>query len=624
MRNTVVIAMCLFGLMAVQAQQTQGWMSCDYHHLYLNQTGTQTMVNGTGSQFRKVRIDPTTYYQKVDGFGWMLTQSSAKLLRGMNATSRTAILRELYAPDGTVRSTVVRIAVGACDLSESDYTYSMSQDETLSNFSLSGPDLTDLVPILKEIVAINPDIFVMAAPWTAPVWMKQGAILRGGYTGGSLKNEYYGLYAQYLLKYLQAMSAQGITVHALSIQNEPRNWSNNPSMTWSKEQMYDFAQNHLGPTLAHNGYGNVMIIGYDHNCDNTEFPIHVAGSDYVSGTAFHLYSGNISALTTVHNATHKDVWFTEQYTGKNGDWIGDFSWHMQNVMLGAVQNYARGSIEWNLANDPSYSIHTDGGCSDCKGAITIENGAVQSRNVSYYIVAQMSRVVQRGARRVASSGATDIKHSAFVNPDGSIGVVMFNDNSEDRTVDIVYNGKSTSYMIHGNGATSVMIYDAGAELPEDEPVVTPGVTIHVVSAPEGTDSIFLIGSWGHGWWLSENIPCERLTDGTWQGFVPEAEAFEYKCWNRWKVDGQETWDYEEAIDENGTQRPENRKADYRVSDTEEIEVPYWKNQAAFVPWSGIEAIEGARVGCRKELRDGLLLIRRNDKQYDVVGREVGR
>ena len=625
MRHIVTLIFSFVFALALPAQQAQGWLTCDYHRMYLSSTGVQSMQDGTGSHSRKITVNPSVRYQSVEGFGWMLTQGSAKLLMEMSASARTALLQELYAPDGKVRATVVRIAVGACDLSESDYTYSMSKDESLSNFSLSGPDQTDLIPVLQEILAINPNVFIMAAPWTAPVWMKQNAGAHGGYSAGSLKTQYYGLYATYLLRYLQAMTDQGITVHALSIQNEPLNNGNNPSMYWSKEQMYDFAQNHLGPTLAQNGYGNVLIIGYDHNCDNTEYPIHVAQSRYVSGTAFHLYSGDISALTTVHNTTGKDVWFTEQYTGENGSFQGDFGWHMQNVMLGAMQNHARAAIEWNLANDPLYNLHTDGGCSSCKGALTMQNGTIQSRNVSYYIVAQMSRVVQRGAVRVASSGASDINHCAFVNPDGSIGVVMYNNHNDDRTVDVVYNNQHASFTVHGNGATSVMLYEAGAVVPPEPPIVQQGVSIHVTSAPAGTDSIYLIGSWGHSWWLSENIPCERLNDGTWQALVPEFSAFEYKCWNRWRVNGQETWEYEEAIDANGTLRPQNRTANYNVSQNEEIQVLFWRKQAAYVDWP-VEGIENTPTDGRhhKVLHNGILLIHSNGIDYDVTGRKYNK
>ena len=277
MRKFILLCGLLLPL-TLAAQSIQGWQTCDYHNLYLAPTSVQAMQAGQGSHSQKLTVNTSVRYQTVEGFGWMLTQGSAKLIRQMPAASRTQLLRDLYAPDGALRATVVRIAVGACDLSESDYTYSPSQDASLGNFSLAGPDLTDLIPVLQEILSINPDVFIMAAPWTAPVWMKQNAGAFGGYQAGSLKTEHYDTYARYLLKYLQAMDLQGIHVHALSIQNEPMNDSNNPSMYWTKEQMYNFAENNLGPTLAQNCYGDVLIVGYDHNCDNTEYPIYVAGS----------------------------------------------------------------------------------------------------------------------------------------------------------------------------------------------------------------------------------------------------------------------------------------------------------------------------------------------------------
>ena len=602
----------------LSAQTAQGWMTCDYHKLYMSPTSSQPMQSGTGSNAQKLTINTQTRYQGVEGFGWMLTQASAKLIRQMSQSERTQLLRELYATDGSVRATVVRIAVGACDLSETDYTYSPSKDETLSNFSLEGPDMTDLIPVLQEIIAINPNVFIVAAPWTAPVWMKKNAGAHGGYTGGTLDTQYYGTYANYLLRYLQAMDALGIHIRALSIQNEPLHDGNNPSMKWSKEQMYDFAENHLGPTLANNKYGDVLILGYDHNCDNTDFPIHVAQSKYVSGSAFHLYGGDISALTKVRNLSGKDVWFTEQYTGSSGSFQGDFSWHMQNVMLGSMQNYARSAIEWNLASDPQYKMHTDGGCNSCKGALTMQSGSIQSRNVSYYIVAQMSRVVQRGAARVATSGASELNSCAFVNPDGSIGIILYNSHNDDCNVDVVYDGKYATFTVHGNGATSVLISGAGATVPEEQPIERQGVTVHITSAPAGTDSIYLVGSWGNNWKLQENIPCKRLSDGSWQGFVPNTSYFEYKCWNRWKVDGKETWEYEEAIDEKGTLRPQNRSADYTVRSLEEIQVLFWRKQAAFVPWepTGTEEIT-ADNRARKFIRDGHLVIRVNDEDYNI-------
>lgn len=419
-------------------------------------------LSTTTSASVRINLHSEQTYQKIDGFGWMLNQGSAKLLMQMQADKRHALLEELYGADG-LNASMVRVAIGACDLSESVYTYSASKDETLSNFAIDNRDLTTVVPILQEILTINPKVKVLATPWTAPTWMKTGAAWYNGYVGGSLKTEYYDLYAEYFLKYIDAMAAWSIPIWGVSVQNEPLNGGNNPSMTWTKENMYTFIAGKLGPKLKDNGHGDVRIIAYDHNCDVTDFPIHVAKSKYVYGTAFHLYAGDISALSTVYNSTGKPVLFTEQYTGKDGDFSGDLNWHTQNVVLGSLKNMSTTVLEWNLASDPNYSIHTDGGCTTCKGALTINGTSVSTRNVSYYIIGHASRVIDPGATRIhANSSASNLSFAAAANPDGSIGVVAYNDNGQNRQLAIAMpdaNGQTiyANHTLPAYGVLSVRI-----------------------------------------------------------------------------------------------------------------------------------------------------------------------
>lgn len=421
----------------------------------MEQQAEQTLAAGTATS-QCLTLTPATEYQTIDGFGWMLTEGSAKLLKGIHKTYRSQFLEEVYSVENGLGAQIVRIAIGACDLSESDYTYSPSEDATLSNFSLSGPDADYLIPVLKEIKAINPDIKILATPWTAPVWMKTN----NGYVGGQLKTQYYALYAQYFVKYLQAMQAEGLPVWAITPQNEPLHGGNNPSMTFDQNAEYTFVEQYLGPALAAAGFGNVKIIGYDHNCDNKAFPVWVAQSQYCAGSAFHLYGGSIEAMQDVYNRTGKDVYFTEQYTG-DGDFAGDYSWHMQNVMLGSVLNMSRCAIEWNLASDASFGPHTDGGCTTCKGAVTVGT-KVTSRNASYYIVAAMAKVCRTGAKRIAVSGAGNFKSTAWHNPDGSIGVVAYNTSGSAQTLTIKLNGQIVKYTVPAAATVSVLLNDAAA------------------------------------------------------------------------------------------------------------------------------------------------------------------
>ena len=434
-RFVLRLILLLVGLIPprVQAGTSEAWVTNGSKRM--EHQAVKDLESATQAATR-ITLQPAETYQTIDGFGWMLTQGSAKLLMQLPADNRHALLEELYGAEG-LNASMVRVAIGACDLSESDYTYAASEDATLSNFAIAQQDLTTVIPVLQEILTINPKVKVLAAPWTAPVWMKEKTSGHGGYMGGSLKTAYYDLYAEYFRKYIEAMAAWAIPIWGISVQNEPLNGNNNPSMTWTKETMYSFIAGKLGPKLADTGHGDVRIIAYDHNCDVTDFPIHVAKSRYVYGTAFHLYSGEISALSTVYEATGKPVLFTEQYTGKDGDFAGDLNWHVQNVVLGAMNNMATTVLEWNLCSDPNYSIHTPGGCTTCKGALTISGSTLSERNVSYYIIGHAARVIDPGAVRIqAASTASNLSYVAAANSDGSIGVVVYNNANQARMMAI--------------------------------------------------------------------------------------------------------------------------------------------------------------------------------------------
>ncbi len=237
-------------------------------------------------------------------------------------------------------------------------------DVNLANFNLS-KDTVDVIPLLKEILLINPNIKIMGSPWSAPVWMKDNA----SSIGGSLQPQYYSVYAQYFVKYIQAMRAKGITIDAITPQNEPQHGGNNPSMVMSATQQADFIKNHLGPAFQAASLSSKIII-WDHNCDNPNYPITIlndpAAKQYVNGSAFHLYNGDISALSTVH-AAHPDkhLYFTEQWTAGSGSFNGDLKWHLRNVIIGSMRNWSKVALEWNLASDGSYNPHTPGGCTEC-------------------------------------------------------------------------------------------------------------------------------------------------------------------------------------------------------------------------------------------------------------------
>ncbi len=428
--------------------------------LLAKQSVTLNFAAGTNAN-PTITVDTTTTYQTIDGFGFCLTGGSASVINSLAPAKQDALLRELFLTDSThIGISYIRISMGASDMSAQDFTYDDvaegSTDMTLANFSID-MEKTDLIPILQKIVALNPTIKILATPWTAPVWMKLSTIGNGGFTGGSLNTAYYDVYAQYFVKYIQAMKAQGITIDAITPQNEPLNANNNPAMVMQPAEEDNFVKNNLGPQFKTAGLTTKIII-YDHNTDRTDYPLTIladpAANAFVDGSAFHLYAGTIDALTPVHNQyPNKNVYFTEQYTSSSGSFAGDLNWHITNLVIGATQNWSRNVLEWNLATDASLGPHTTGGCSVCQGALTITGQNIQ-RNVSYYIIAHASKFVRPGAIRIATPTVTNLPNVAFKNTDGSKVLIVLNSSNTAQAFNIQFNNKMVSSTLYGGSVAT--------------------------------------------------------------------------------------------------------------------------------------------------------------------------
>ena len=421
------------------------WLTKPDESVKLQKQSTILAFGTTVNQYANIEVDENAVFQTVDGFGYTLTGGSAEVINSLNASTKAALLQELFgSADGSIGISYLRLSIGASDLNASPFTYddmpAGQTDINLSNFSLA-PDMTGVIALLKEILAINPNIKILACPWSAPVWMKDN----NNFVGGSLQTQYYSVYAQYFVKYVQQMKAQGITIDAITPQNEPLHGGNNPSMVMQAAQQASFIKSYLGPAfLAANL--PVKIIIYDHNCDNTDYPVSIlndaAAKAFINGAAFHLYAGDISALSAVH-AAHSDkaVYFTEQYTPSNGSFSGDLKWHLKNVVIGSMRNWSRNALEWNLASNGAFQPHTPGGCTVCKGALTVETNSSFIRNVGYYIIAHAAKFVAPNSTRIGSNIAGNLNNVAFKTPDGKKVLIVENDGGASEIFNIKYNGK---------------------------------------------------------------------------------------------------------------------------------------------------------------------------------------
>lgn len=381
-----------------------------------------------------IEINDNQKYQAIDGFGFTLSGGSAELINALQTPEREQLIQELFSrKDDAIGINYLRISVGASDLSSELFTYDEvpkgQTDVNLNQFSIE-KEQKDLIPVLKMILTVNPDIQIMASPWTAPTWMKDNEF----YIGGSLKPEYYQAYANYLVKYIKAMEAEGIKIDALTPQNEPLHPGNNPSMYMEAKDQAEFTKTALGPTFQSAGIKTKIVI-YDHNADRPDYPISILNDPdakkYIDGSAFHLYGGSIDALSEVHNAhPDKNIYFTEQWVGGPQDFGGELKWHVENLIVGAIRNWSKTVLEWNLAADKDYNPHTDqGGCTNCLGALTIDGKNV-SRNVAYYIIGHASKFVPSGSQRIESGIVAGLPNVAFLTPEGKKVLIVLNTTKE--------------------------------------------------------------------------------------------------------------------------------------------------------------------------------------------------
>ena len=425
-------------------------------------------------------VDPTLTYQRMQGFGGAITDSSATVLYRLSPAARAATMRSLFDPVTGDGLDYLRQPIGASDfVATADYTYddlpAGQTDYAQQHFSIAH-DQAQILPLLRQAEALNPHLQIIASPWSPPAWMKTN----GSLIGGRLIDDprIYRSYALYLLKFVQAYKANGVRVDAITVQNEPQNRtpSGYPGTDMPSAQEEKVISD-LGPMLRAAGL-RTQIFAYDHNwtehpndvaatppdetADINAYPQNVlnsAAAKYVAGVAYHCYFGDPSAMTTLHNQfPDKAIYFTECSGSQSADPANTFSdtlkWHARNLIIGSPRNWAETVINWNLALDPSGGPHV-GGCATCTPIVTIGPGGTVTRNAEYYTLGHLARFVPPGAVRIASTsfGTTgwngQVMDVAFRNPDGSTVLVAHNENDNPSTFGVREGGQAFSYTLPG-------------------------------------------------------------------------------------------------------------------------------------------------------------------------------
>jgi glucosylceramidase len=470
--------------------EIESWVTkADRTSLFVKQEKTIPFGNDRGRNI-PIIIDENQELQAIDGFGFAMTEGSAYHLHKMSPEVRAKILKELFGTEGNeIGVSYIRLSLGASDLNNFVYSYNdLNEGETdfeLKKFDL-GHDRDDIIPVMKEVLAINPNIKILASPWSAPKWMKTNNAVKGG----ALKKECYDVYARYFVKYISEMKKEGIVIEAVTIQNEPLNSNNTPSMTWYFQEHAAFIKDHLGPQFKEAGIKTKIII-FDHNCDRPDYPLAILSNpetaQYIDGSGFHHYGGYISSMSTVHLARpDKNIYFTEQMLIEQPNSPNiNIAVSVKRLIIDVMRNWSKNTILWNLAADAKNKPHTDnGGCPMCQGAITIEGNEV-TRNIAYYTIAHASKFVVDGSKRIASTQAFDkavdlmddeehretrratiIEHSevlpnvAFKTPEGKIVLIIANDTWAVRNAKIQYNGLFATVNL-APGSVGTYVWNAG-------------------------------------------------------------------------------------------------------------------------------------------------------------------
>lgn len=415
-------------------------------------------INNYIQESTTIVINDQISYQEIDGFGASLSDSSAWLMHSLlNHQDRKKLLFDLLGSDKGIGLNILRISMGPSDFSFMDYTYTPNvSDLNLDNFSLSF-DEEFKIPILQEALLINPNLKIIAVPWSAPIWMKDSNDLYSG----SLKKEYFELYALYFVKFIQGYSKNGIPIYAVSLQNEPFNAPcDYPCMFMNENDQIKFSSI-LGVLFEKYSIESKIYI-LEHNWENSDEAITIlkdpVANSFISGVTFHCYKGDINKQLEIKRTfPDKEIHLTEC---SGGNWSTDFKdnlfWDVSSLIIGSTRNWAQSILKWNLILDENNGPHM-GGCTNCRGVVTIDTVSRKiTHNEEYYSLGHFSKFVKTGARRIYSSPQeNNINNIAFINKNGIIVVVVVNNNKIEKNIVLVWNNQNFQISIPRESVTTI-------------------------------------------------------------------------------------------------------------------------------------------------------------------------
>jgi glucosylceramidase len=425
----------------------------------LQQQTPISFTAGTGTGGQTINVNENTTYQQFEGAGASFTDSAAWLLNSSNllsATTRNQVMQKLFDPNAGIGISFLRNPIGASDIARYSYTFddvpAGQTDPNLTKFSIAH-DQTDVLPLTKQALQLNPQIKVMASPWSAPPWMKDN----DSYLLGWVESQFYPAYAQYFVKYVQAYQAAGVPINYLSVQNEPTCCASYPSTNWNGAGLAYFTKTNLLPALQNAGL-STKVLALDWNWDQyqsfaapTMDDAAIRSHPNFGGMAWHGYGGNVSQQTTVHNQYPSVNAYSTEHSG--GTWVSNQQAEDMTNIVDYTRNWSRTVTKWSLAMDQAHNPH-NGGCDTCTGLVTVHNG--DGRNgqvdytVEYYTMGHLTKFVKPGAYRIDSNDNSTVRNVAWKNPDGSKALIAYNTSTGNQSVRVNWGNSSFTYTLPGH------------------------------------------------------------------------------------------------------------------------------------------------------------------------------
>jgi len=449
------------GPVIAKGEIVRSWVTTpDRSKLLFEQPGMQFRTDSAASVPSFIDIDQETTFQRMYGVGAAFTHSSTTLINGLPNEKQNQLLQELFGSGG-IGLNYMRLPFGASDFISlpEPFTYddvpAGKTDSDLAQFTINS-DRSYTIPVILSALQLNPSLQIMGSPWSAPAWMKTNELIKGG----SLKREFYPVYARYLAKCVSSYKDAGINIGTITVVNEPLALiaPTYPHMWMEAVDQADFIANHLGPLFKNSGI-NTQIFTFDHNWDNIDYPIQVLDHNdarqYVAGTAFHCYGGDVKNQNEVHTKfPDKEIYFTECSGTQGSSFGGDLKWNMHNLIIGVPNNWGSAIMLWNLALDEKGNPHL-GGCENCRGVVTIRNDGTIEKNVEYYVLGHYGKAVQPGAYRIKSlSSNGKLETVAFINPNGSKVLIILNNEDSKVEFKIRWGGQIVSASLEGGAVAT--------------------------------------------------------------------------------------------------------------------------------------------------------------------------